>query len=172
MQLKGTLNNERACSVFADEASTALGQLLQSDGAVGTMLVGRARSPLGKGTEEDEPEFNSIKKLNRQEVEASQWQKRCRNLERALLENIKVNRTLNLENQTLQDIVYERDIRSGCGDMHNTSSDSLIRADSTSQLVSKRKPKFKRDDGANSADKRDRKYNSSGMFNEIKKNTK
>lgn len=28
MQLKGTLNNERACSVFADEASTALGQLL------------------------------------------------------------------------------------------------------------------------------------------------
>jgi hypothetical protein len=126
-------------------------------------------------TEEDEVEFNSVKKMNRHEVESSYFAKRCRNLEKALLENIKVNRVLELENKTLQELIYDKDIRNGVAVDPNMSSDSLLRADSTSQLTAKRRSKFRREDNSvdgNSQHKKDRKYNSSGLFEEIKKNTK
>merc|ERR1712072_548915 len=103
---------------------------------------------------------------------------RCRNLEKALLENIKVNRVLELENKTLQELIYDKDIRNGVAVDPNMSSDSLLRADSTSQLTVKRRAKFRREDNSvdfkdgNSQHKKDRKYNSSGLFEEIKKNTK
>lgn len=169
-QLKATLNNERACSVFSTEANDTIGQLLYSEKT--DALVSKTKSPRHV-TEEDEVEFNSVKKMNRHEAESTYFQKRCRNLEKALLENIKVNRVLELENKTLQELIYDKDIRNGIDVDPNMSSDSLLRAESTSQLTAKRRAKFRRDE--NSVDsklKKDRKYNSSVYFDEIKKNSK
>jgi hypothetical protein len=166
-ELKATLNNERACSVFSTEANAAIGQMLYIEKT--DALVSKTKSPRHM-TEEDEVEFNSVKKMNRHEAESSYFSKRCRNLEKALLENIKVNRVLELENKSLQEIIYDKDIRNADPNM---SGDSLLRAESTSQLTAKRRPKFRREDtSVDSQHKKDRKYNCSGLFEEIKKNTK
>lgn len=95
--------------------------------------------------ESDECEFSSVKKISKAEKECSYQQKRCRNLEKAILENIKVNKVLDLENKALHDMMYQNDIKGrhrNKDDKMNITHSVDKRSESTSKLDQKSKSKF------------------------------